>query len=790
MNKAIQFENIPQELKDLNQWCLFRCKVEVSGKVSKTPVQTQSPTSYASCNVLSTLATFEDTKRAYRQQKAHSIGVSILHTSLIGIDLDNCLEDGKPNELAQELLSVSAGITYAERTVSGKGLRAWFRCNDDELEKLRGFVNTKKIEIYRNSHFFTVSGQITQKSTKTIGNITPDVWKFIEDNMPRRIERNLPPIDGGISADEQLAKVQSALDSIDPDFIDDDVDEDLPYDKWLNVLMAIHSLTHGTGNADHGLQLAIDWSSGGSSYEPGEVESRWKGFKKGGNITIRTLFLYARRAGWKDPFFIFSNCDKDQKPYSQRVLLEHLDAIGMRLGICRDTLFHIEKGRFTTIERAAKLFSTIGHYVERISWRGGAVGKDEFFEAVKAHVPIYADVELTPHIPPVQNIAYINSTIPSVAKLEAERSFEDYIDLFNPATASDRELMRAAVATVCWGGQQGARPLIAVTSASESYSGQIASGKSTFVEITASIPNLGKSGHITRRDTTSWDRTFTHLVDVTPDSRRVLMFDNIKSLLGGEELESLITSRYLDGHKLHTGNRNRANYICCFVTGNGLRCTEDIASRLVSIQIGQSLKSAEWQDRVSKLDYWKLLAGVEYFFKRPVQPLKVSSRFPTWDREVLSRCQKPDELFDLIASRREQFKDSNDTALEIKSELVRLLSSVTNPHSNRDLISSSGAYNPDFDSVYIPTSIACEALQPVFGKISNKSFWRTMREGILGHKLLPELLESRNGSYRGLYWKGKNAKRAKVDYSRFPNRLAEADDTALPFGTVGSASVA
>jgi Primase C terminal 2 (PriCT-2) len=68
----------------------------------------------------------------------------------------------------------------------------------------------------------------------------------------------------------------------------------IDYDEWLQVLMALHS-----AYGDAGRGLAESWADG----KPGEVDSKWKSFKPGGNttgtVTIATVFGIAKKFGWK-----------------------------------------------------------------------------------------------------------------------------------------------------------------------------------------------------------------------------------------------------------------------------------------------------------------------------------------------------------------------------------------------------------------------------------------------------------------------------------------------------------
>ena len=65
------------------------------------------------------------------------------------------------------------------------------------------------------------------------------------------------------------------------------VSPDVGYGDWINVLMALHEHTHGSGK---GLALADEWSARGAKYKPGDVLAKWKGFKMGGGVTIGTVY--------------------------------------------------------------------------------------------------------------------------------------------------------------------------------------------------------------------------------------------------------------------------------------------------------------------------------------------------------------------------------------------------------------------------------------------------------------------------------------------------------------------
>jgi hypothetical protein len=69
------------------------------------------------------------------------------------------------------------------------------------------------------------------------------------------------------------------------------LDPDMPYEDWLSVLMALHDA------GDHMLPLAIEWSSEGSKFRPGEIERKWRGFTHGSGVGWPTIPAMARDNG-------------------------------------------------------------------------------------------------------------------------------------------------------------------------------------------------------------------------------------------------------------------------------------------------------------------------------------------------------------------------------------------------------------------------------------------------------------------------------------------------------------
>jgi len=87
-----------------------------------------------------------------------------------------------------------------------------------------------------------------------------------------------------MSSDPTEAEARDLLDYLDPD---------MPYGDWLSILMGLHAV------GDHMLPLAIEWSSRGSKFRQGEIEQKWRSFKRGLGVGWATIPAMARDCGAK-----------------------------------------------------------------------------------------------------------------------------------------------------------------------------------------------------------------------------------------------------------------------------------------------------------------------------------------------------------------------------------------------------------------------------------------------------------------------------------------------------------
>lgn len=144
--------NIPKELKDLKQWCVWE-KVSRDGKTTKVPKQTDGKP--ASANDQNTWTTYE---RAIGSViRFDGIGFFFSKNDpFCGIDIDGCIRDGKLTNEANKLLKCF--MSYSERSPSGTGVHVIIKADKPgDRCKFRDLPGMKEMEIYNRDRFFTIT---------------------------------------------------------------------------------------------------------------------------------------------------------------------------------------------------------------------------------------------------------------------------------------------------------------------------------------------------------------------------------------------------------------------------------------------------------------------------------------------------------------------------------------------------------------------------------------------------------------------------------------------------------
>lgn len=175
----INIEKIPKELKELNQWVLWKLE-DVKGKKTKVPY-TNTRRKAITTNA-DTWLSFDEVLKKYETNKFSGIGfVFTSKDDYVGIDFDKCIdENGVINEEVNSI--IERCNTYAELSQSKRGIHIITK------GKLLKAVK-KKIEMYSESRFFTFTGNsINDRDITANQKLIDDLYSTYVTNEKKTVE--------------------------------------------------------------------------------------------------------------------------------------------------------------------------------------------------------------------------------------------------------------------------------------------------------------------------------------------------------------------------------------------------------------------------------------------------------------------------------------------------------------------------------------------------------------------------------------------------------------------------
>ena len=161
---SIGFGAVPEELEELSQWVLWRLEMR-DDKPTKVPYNAEIQ-QRASITDSNTWCSFSTVCATFAENSKKYAGIGFVFSAddpYVGIDFDDCLEDGELKSWAQELVDLMQP-TYAEVSPSGNGIKMWVRA-DKTRSGNRKPVGDGGIEIYDHGRFFTVTGELFGQTT-------------------------------------------------------------------------------------------------------------------------------------------------------------------------------------------------------------------------------------------------------------------------------------------------------------------------------------------------------------------------------------------------------------------------------------------------------------------------------------------------------------------------------------------------------------------------------------------------------------------------------------------------
>lgn len=142
----MRYENIPDELKKLNQWVC-------ANDGSKAPMQALSNFPASSTNP-DTWSSFDDAVLSVKLGFHDYIGFVFNDNGIVGIDLDDSITDGGVSKTASDIYFLCC--SYTEVSKSGKGLHIFMKGDIP----FKGRNNLAGVEVYKTGRFFIMTGNM------------------------------------------------------------------------------------------------------------------------------------------------------------------------------------------------------------------------------------------------------------------------------------------------------------------------------------------------------------------------------------------------------------------------------------------------------------------------------------------------------------------------------------------------------------------------------------------------------------------------------------------------------
>lgn len=316
-------------------------------------------------------------------------------------------------------------------------------------------------------------------------------------------------------------------------------------------------------------------------------------------------------------------------------------------------------GAIRSIRNDTEFFAWLHEYFD-VNWRSSpGVPKGEFFEFCRNNAEQYDDVSKYPHFPPIDRILYDHS---ETVYADGE-ALNEFLNFFSPSTPEDRELIKAFVLTLFWGGEPGQRPAFLVTTDGSGPHKGVGAGKTTLVEKCSELCG----GSISTSNNESIEGLKKRILsqankDACP---RVIELDNVKTRrFSSAELESLITNRQISGHVMYQGNGSVPNLHTVAITINGANLSKDLAQRCIVIMLADAEKSQTWlQDLNDFIENkkWAIIGDIGQLLESEVHPLpdEGSTRWAAWEHGVLSRVDTPETVRALFQVRQHMLDDDD-----------------------------------------------------------------------------------------------------------------------------------
>jgi len=269
---------LPAALTARRNWLVWRLvNVEGQPKPRKVPYYVNgAPRSgtQGSPEDVAALAMFDQAVQTLQASNGYYTGLGFApqrNSGIVALDFDDCVLDG---QIAPHVEELCEG-TYTEFSPSGNGVRSFFAGTLQSRKDVKAARGPFPVEVFGHDGFVTVTGNVTPTCAlfgwdADVAHLTPAVIAMYrirgwdDSQAPGEFADNVltalvPKV--GVEA-ATIAEYLSRLPN------------DLDYDSWVKVGMAVHHETDGTGFA-----LWDNWSKGSNKYTTEQYgRDRWESF--------------------------------------------------------------------------------------------------------------------------------------------------------------------------------------------------------------------------------------------------------------------------------------------------------------------------------------------------------------------------------------------------------------------------------------------------------------------------------------------------------------------------------
>lgn len=173
-------QNFPAEMKDLPFWAAYKVYRGEDGKKKKV-IKNCLTDKWASSQDKNSCVCFEAAKEYALEKLCEGLSFSLKDSGITCIDLDGCIdEQGQYSELSQQILSLASN-TFAERSVSGKGVHVFLKGNFMQGYRTR---TDDGLECFDNK-FISVTGDVIS-ATKDIKEPSPELVEFLKEKLGKK----------------------------------------------------------------------------------------------------------------------------------------------------------------------------------------------------------------------------------------------------------------------------------------------------------------------------------------------------------------------------------------------------------------------------------------------------------------------------------------------------------------------------------------------------------------------------------------------------------------------------